>query len=270
MTPLDALRWIWRESNLQLNERAVMSALVLRSDADGRCWPSLTTLTRESGLARSTVADVLNKLEHQRLLQRDRRPIPASTIYTVLIPGPGSGLVRHADGPRDGLAVVRQADAGSPVPGHEVPNERAKLKGPNKGARSQANRAGRRGRSPSSAKPEHAEAARTLVAKLDALLKQQGLQGVTNWAIAQKIAGAAMNNGIPVDEALAALDWAFTDSYWRRQFVASGMKPLAHARAAWRERETPKARSAWRDPGAGGPQFDPNGPWGHLAKEAAT
>jgi DNA-binding transcriptional MocR family regulator len=92
--------------------RAVAHVLSTHMDRNGgSCFPSLTTIARESGLARSTVCKALNELEVAKLIQRDRGGPKRSTRYL-------------ATSPPDGLPLVRLTDSGSPPHGHEdVPKD---------------------------------------------------------------------------------------------------------------------------------------------------
>src|SRR6185295_12173612 len=74
--------------------------LVLANRADGKtheCFPSLTTIARETGLARSTVTQALGRLESLGLIRRQRKPYQ-STLYVLLMEGrSGDGLVLNTD-----------------------------------------------------------------------------------------------------------------------------------------------------------------------------
>lgn len=85
MQPLDVLRRIWSaESGLDTRERAVLTALVMRADERGQCWPSLSRIAADTGLGRRTVMRALNELAAGGWVRRTRRERPDPTLYTVL------------------------------------------------------------------------------------------------------------------------------------------------------------------------------------------
>ena len=88
-----------RGLDLPATHKAVLWALCSRSNKDGECYPSLTTLARDAGLGRSTLCRVLAMLETDNLIQR-RKGVKPSTLYT--------------------LQLVPQRDSASPRAGHEV------------------------------------------------------------------------------------------------------------------------------------------------------
>jgi hypothetical protein len=57
-----ALSWAWAQS-VSSTEKLVLLCLADHADQAGRCWPSLTRIQERTGLARSTVAKVLDQLE---------------------------------------------------------------------------------------------------------------------------------------------------------------------------------------------------------------
>lgn len=125
-----------RASNLTPPSRLIMLTLSDIADAataeiPEQWTPSLTDLTRETGLARSTVADHLTLLEKEGWIQRHRPDVAAArlrgdrTRYRLTIPE-GAPLVRQADylvretdqgSPGHGLDLVREADHPSPPGG---------------------------------------------------------------------------------------------------------------------------------------------------------
>lgn len=119
MKPLDVLRGVWSdESGLGVRERAVLTALIMRADERGRCWPSLSRLAADAGLARSTAAEALNELVRAGWVRRIPRPLPETTLYIVREPdSPGAGRSE------DRNEIVREPDADSPGAGHELPIE---------------------------------------------------------------------------------------------------------------------------------------------------
>jgi DNA-binding transcriptional MocR family regulator len=75
-TASPVIRWrslIVASDNLTSNARLVAFVLSTHMDRNGgSCFPSITTLQREAGVARSTVCRALNQLEREGLLERAR------------------------------------------------------------------------------------------------------------------------------------------------------------------------------------------------------
>lgn len=113
------------------------------------------------------------------------------------------------------------------------------------------------------------QAAQPLVRKLDAWRKEQGLEGIGNWAAVVKITANALKGssaGAPItgEDADAALTWAMDNAYWRPKLKAKGMLLLRDIWGAWTERNTPpggRPANRYQDPAAEGPKFLPDSPW---------
>lgn len=143
------------ECTLDPPGRQLVLTLLTWSDADTamipeKFTPSLTDLEHATGLARSTVANWLNKLEKLGWVERvrptvaDARRKKAKTVYRMKVPagplsglaegragppagpaasesprsaGPRGGPVKPGSGPARGLALVRQADRVGPPDG---------------------------------------------------------------------------------------------------------------------------------------------------------
>lgn len=97
--------------------------------------------------------------------------------------------------------------------------------------------------------------AQKVVAKFNDLLKSHGQpEGVANWAAARKIAENALKGSggaapMPVDEALATLDWAFASSpRWRQALMAYGLRNLRSAWAEWKEKGRKGGRKPFAEP----------------------
>jgi hypothetical protein len=95
----------WRQtvigSGIESSARLVALVLSMHMNRNGgSCFPSLTTLQRETGLSRTCVCKALKELEAAKLIERLRSP----------------GRVTHylATSPLSGLPLVRSADSTSP------------------------------------------------------------------------------------------------------------------------------------------------------------
>ncbi len=80
---------IYDDTELPSRAKAVYMYLRDRSDAHGKCWPSIKTVAVELKLSRSTVKRALQDLEKAGYLQRDARYRPngssTSNLYTIQI-----------------------------------------------------------------------------------------------------------------------------------------------------------------------------------------
>lgn len=70
-------------------EILVVTYLLRRAGPDGSCWPSLTTIARDTKLSEATVKRTLASLESRSILTRERRPRNGdrheSTMYQVRV-----------------------------------------------------------------------------------------------------------------------------------------------------------------------------------------
>ena len=98
-------------------------------------YPSLTTLAKEVGMAKSTLCKVLADMERKGWMVREQGFMEsgrkANTRYRLTIwnvswqvqfDSPGDGLVReadHVDSPSGGQTIVRETDRDSPGDGHK-------------------------------------------------------------------------------------------------------------------------------------------------------
>lgn len=69
---------------LGADEIAVLAALAVHADPEGRCWPSQATLARGLGRSRSWVIKVLNRLEAAGAIERHRRIAASGAMRTCL------------------------------------------------------------------------------------------------------------------------------------------------------------------------------------------
>lgn len=101
LQPLNTLRVIG-DLPLSARHKAVLWALLIFADKEGKCWPSHATLAAKAGLSRSTVKVTLGELvalEHvtktnRRLAGRSRRIricIRICTSFTSRPSGPATG-----------------------------------------------------------------------------------------------------------------------------------------------------------------------------------
>lgn len=108
---LEATRWAWDQECPTPASKLTLLALANRCGRDGTCYPSLACVARDTGLARSTVADALNRLERAGLIARQRGRTGRATTYRLASPGAGLGSPRIGLGsPGAGLALVREPD----------------------------------------------------------------------------------------------------------------------------------------------------------------
>jgi DNA-binding transcriptional MocR family regulator len=94
-------------SELRYSARLVALVLSMHMDRNGgSCFPSLTTLARESGLGRSTVVRALAQIEEAGLIQRVGGSHGKPTRYQARSPTTGLLVVPQRDG-----AVPQRASA---------------------------------------------------------------------------------------------------------------------------------------------------------------
>jgi hypothetical protein len=114
-------------SDLTPTQRLVALVLLEHVDAGGACWPSLATLSRESGLGKSAICDALAALEGAGWVTRTRRfspgGDPTSTLYRFAPkPAPESRKALPPVQPpppvRPAIQVVRQPYNPCPPAGH--------------------------------------------------------------------------------------------------------------------------------------------------------
>jgi hypothetical protein len=87
-------------TDLRERDYRVLIAIAAHADAEGRAYPSMTTISVATGIARGDVPRMLRHLEQLGLLRRDRRSEAhggaASTIYTIVFENTG-GVSAGAD-----------------------------------------------------------------------------------------------------------------------------------------------------------------------------
>lgn len=110
---------------------ATVSALLLHADAEGRCFPSLSTIGTVAGLERRTVTRALRTLEDRGVIKRERHG-RTPTHYTVLL-GTDMTLEVGAQTPLEvGAEVVGARDETVPEVGADTPPELKILTPPDK------------------------------------------------------------------------------------------------------------------------------------------
>ena len=67
---------------MSAKEKIVLIALHLHARQTGRCWPSLPTLQRETGVRYNTILKIIRTLEKKQYLKKHRRH-GNSTIYQL-------------------------------------------------------------------------------------------------------------------------------------------------------------------------------------------
>ena len=103
-----------RAAGLTPSSGWVLAQLWDHKNREGKCWPSIATLARESGISRSSVFKALEELESKGFVRKTQRPgdgkILNTNEYAVLIP---LGVVQTADGVvQEADGVVRRMDGG--------------------------------------------------------------------------------------------------------------------------------------------------------------
>lgn len=112
---------VWKAKTPDPSCKLVLLKLADNANDAGECWPSITTIAEETGLARSTVCEKLALLEREGWLSRDKER-RVSTHYTLSIPAsPPAGLVRQPDytSPPAGLDQSATRTTASPPAGPE-------------------------------------------------------------------------------------------------------------------------------------------------------
>lgn len=77
-----AMTWAVK-AKLPTGEKIVLLMMANYADADGKCWPSLTTLSRDTGLSKSTVQRAIKSLVKQGLVKTEARTYRGRTISNV-------------------------------------------------------------------------------------------------------------------------------------------------------------------------------------------
>lgn len=71
---------------LPSQEKITLVMLANYANEEGRCWPSIDTLCKDTGLSRATVKRALKKLEDRSLLikaKRSKGPLQTSNLYKL-------------------------------------------------------------------------------------------------------------------------------------------------------------------------------------------
>lgn len=79
-----------RNSGLPSTAKHILLELTIRKDADQKCWPSINTLSQNTGISSNHVRKRLNQLEKARWLRIHRR-LRQSNVYEIrpIEEGPG-------------------------------------------------------------------------------------------------------------------------------------------------------------------------------------
>lgn len=113
-----ALGAVWRVKCTTFEKCLLLALADHANDETFDCWPSLTHLADKTGMARSTLAVTLKKLEDSGLITREQRD-KRSTRYVLNLnnwsgsrTSPGGVLVREPDkgSPGAGRSLVREPD----------------------------------------------------------------------------------------------------------------------------------------------------------------
>lgn len=65
---LSATRWAWQTSNLDPPAKLVLLALADRANNQGKAWPSMTTIQKNTGLDQRTVRKAIMRLQQRKLI----------------------------------------------------------------------------------------------------------------------------------------------------------------------------------------------------------
>lgn len=77
-----AMTWAVK-AELPAKEKFVLIMMANYADASGKCWPSLGTLAKETGLSKSTVQRAIQSLVKQGLVKIESRTYRGRTISNV-------------------------------------------------------------------------------------------------------------------------------------------------------------------------------------------
>ena len=81
---------LFRDSRLSKNDLRVLAVLIFRSNKMGECYPSLTDISRQSGLPKSRISEHTNRLKSFGLIDKKPRENAANNLldYTVFCKQP--------------------------------------------------------------------------------------------------------------------------------------------------------------------------------------
>ncbi len=85
-----AIAWAFEQKGLTCCQKFTLLTLANYTNQDNNCWPSQTTLARDTGLCRHKVNETIGELEGKGLIKITRRKLESgaetSCIYTLLYP----------------------------------------------------------------------------------------------------------------------------------------------------------------------------------------
>tara|TARA_R110000824_G_scaffold183776_2_gene364813 strand:- start:1708 stop:2736 length:1029 start_codon:yes stop_codon:yes gene_type:complete len=114
VSPFDRIKSI-RASGLAPTDRLVMFVLASYANGEGRCWPSVATIARGSGLTRRGVQKAIRRLEGSDLISKDGDGRGGATAYIVATCEPCSPANEVRPRTGDAANVVRPGgERGSP------------------------------------------------------------------------------------------------------------------------------------------------------------
>lgn len=286
--PFEVLRWVTRCADWPTREKMAYIALYLRrSENSQHPHPGIRLLAKDIGSTKDAAQAAVAALTQIGALTYNLRGGPkGQNLYTLRPPWEAEQTItRKKRGPlrkcpviqdasrKTGQAVSRKTgQVVSAITGQKEPRQGAKTRSQGNTSSPTAQTAMVMPSNSLSSKGKTVEPKDTqlLAERLDSLLTESSYPRIEDWGAARKIAANVLKGGggsppLPVEEALLALEWGFSDNYQRGYLLSNGLKALRRVWAAWRDRDkaSPKGgRGTYRPVANDGPEFDENGPWG--------
>ena len=104
----------WEAQCDESSDKLVLVYLADRANANGKAWPHVPTIVRDTGLGRSTVIESMKRLESRKHVSVSRRRGCANKYTVHPRTSPATGLVGN---PATGPLPVQRPDRSSPATG---------------------------------------------------------------------------------------------------------------------------------------------------------